>query len=83
MVKMCAYSSSKYALPYWKLLLRCCAQFPRIYLPIPESDQHNSNVSPKISFHVYQKFHVLPCMKDALLMKRYSANYVILPLTQK
>ena len=53
MTTMCAYPSSKYALPHWKFVLRCCAQFPCIYLQSPESDQHNSNVSPTISFHVY------------------------------
>ena len=53
MAKMCEYSSSKYALPHWKCVMRCCTQFPRIDLPSTYSDYHNSNVSPKIRFHVY------------------------------
>ena len=51
---MCAYLSSNYALPYWKCVLRCCVQCPRIDLPIPEPYQHNSNVNPTIRFHMYQ-----------------------------
>ena len=35
MAKMCAYPSSKYALPHWKYVLSCCAQCPRIDLPSP------------------------------------------------
>ena len=35
------------------------AQFPRIDLPSPESDQHNSNAIPTISFHIYQ--HISHC----------------------
>ena len=39
---------------HWKCVLRSFSLCPRIYLPSPESDQHISNVSPKIQFHVYQ-----------------------------
>ena len=35
-------------------MLQCCAKCPRIDIPIPESDHHNSNVRPKICFHVYK-----------------------------
>ena len=41
MATMCAYPSYNYALPYWKCVLCCCAQYPRIDLTNPESDQHN------------------------------------------
>ena len=51
--KMCAYLSSKYALPHWKCVMSCCAQYPSIDIPSPELDQHNSDVSPPIIFHVY------------------------------
>ena len=46
MATMCAYPSSKYALPHWKCMLRCCAQYTRIDLPSPKSYQHNLNVIP-------------------------------------
>ena len=32
MAKMCAYTSSKYALPHWKCVLIFCAKFPYIDL---------------------------------------------------
>ena len=31
--RMCAYPKSYHALPHWKFLLRCCADFPYINLP--------------------------------------------------
>ena len=54
MEKLWEYTSSSYALPHWKCVLCCCAQCPHIYLPSPESDHHNLNVSTIISFCVYQ-----------------------------
>ena len=54
MATMFAYPSSKYALPHWKGVLRCCAQCPLIDILSIESDQKNSNVIPPIHFHVYQ-----------------------------
>ena len=51
---MCEYSSSKYVLPHWKCVLQWCAQFQWIDITSPESDYHNSNVSPIIRFNVYQ-----------------------------
>ena len=53
MATMCAYKSSKYALPHWKCVLRCCAKCPCINLPSPEYDQKNSNIIPIIRFNVY------------------------------
>ena len=35
-----------------EIFLYCCAKFPRIDLPSPESYQHGSNVRPTIFFHV-------------------------------
>ena len=45
---ICAYPSSNYALPHWKCVFLCCVQCTHIYLPSPESDQPNSNISPTI-----------------------------------
>ena len=53
MAKICAYPPSQHTLPHWKCVLRCCVNFPSIYLPVPESDWHHSNTYPSISFHVY------------------------------
>ena len=52
---MCAYPTSKYALPHWKCVLSCCAQCPRVDLPTTESDDNNSNFISFIRFHVYQR----------------------------
>ena len=59
MEKMCAYPSSKYALPHFKYILRCYAQCPQIDLTIPESYQKNSNVILTIRFNVYK--HIAHC----------------------
>ena len=55
MSTMCTYPSSNYSVPHWKHFLRCFTLCPKIDLPIPESDQHNSHVSRAIYFHVYQQ----------------------------
>ena len=54
MSTVCAYESSKYALPHWKCVLRCCSQFTHIDIPITESYHKNSNVSPTKHFCEYQ-----------------------------
>ena len=59
MATMCAYPSSKYALPHYKCVMRCCAQCPWIYLPIPKTDHNSYNVSPTIRFHLYR--HISHC----------------------
>ena len=48
MSTMCAYPSSRYALPHWKFEMRCCAKLSCIYLPTPKSNQNIFHVSPKI-----------------------------------
>ena len=50
MARMCEYPSSKYTFPYWKCVLHCCVQCPRIDIPSPESDQKNSNIIQIINF---------------------------------
>ena len=52
---MCAYPSSKYALPHWKCVFNGCAKCSSSYLPIPESYHKNHHVSPTICFHAYQQ----------------------------
>ena len=53
MATQCAYKLSKYSLPHYKFLFRCCSRFLSIDLPSPELNQHNSNVSNTIRIHVY------------------------------
>ena len=50
---MCADPHSDRALPHWKCVLRCCVKCPSINLPDQETDDHYSNTSPSIRFHIY------------------------------
>ena len=51
--KMCAYSQSDHAVPHWKCVLRCCAQYPRIYITDQETNDKHPNPSPSTHFHIY------------------------------
>ena len=51
--KMCAYSQSDHALPYWKCVLQCCVKFPSINITEQEIDYQYPNPTPSISFHIY------------------------------
>ena len=55
-----AKSQSDNALPHWKCVLRCCAQFPSIHIPDQETDDNHPNPSPSIRFHIY---HQITCCK--------------------
>ena len=50
---MCADPHSDRVLPHWKCVLRCCVKCPSINLPDQETDDHYSNTSPSIRFHIY------------------------------
>ena len=50
---MCKYPQSDHALPHRKRVLRCCAKFPCINIPDQETDNHNSETTPSIRFHIY------------------------------
>ena len=47
------YPQYRHELPHWKYVLRCCANYPSIYLPSQESYMHHSNTSHTIHFRVY------------------------------
>ena len=51
--KMCAYNQSDHAIPHWKCVLLCCAECTCINLPDQETDNHNSEKTPSIRFHIY------------------------------
>ena len=53
MTTRCAYPLSQHALPQWKCVLLCCANFPSIDLQGKHSDRNHSNTYPSISFHIY------------------------------
>ena len=50
---MCDNSQSDHALPHWKCVLQCCAQYPSINITDQESDDKHPNPSPSILFHIY------------------------------
>ena len=45
-VTMCAYPQSDHALPHWKYVFRCCADFPCVNIPDQETDNQNSDTTP-------------------------------------
>ena len=50
---MCTYTNSNHAISNWKYVLRCCAEYPCINLPYQETDNHNSDTTASIRFHIY------------------------------
>ena len=58
MVKMCSYPLSQHSLPYWKCVLSCFEDIPRIDTPGQESDMHHSSLSPSIRLNIY---HLIAC----------------------
>ena len=50
---MCIYPQSAHALPHWKCVLWYCAKFPCINLLDQETDNHYSEITPSIRFHIY------------------------------
>ena len=62
------------------IFLHCCAQFPCIDPPSPESYQHNSHVSSEILFHVYQQISLCNVHAKRPFNEKNCVNYVIIPL---
>ena len=52
-VTICAYPQFDHALPHWKCVLRCCDNCSCINIPEQETDNHYSNITPSIRFHIY------------------------------
>ena len=50
---MCTYPHSDHALSHWKYVLRWCADCTCINLPNQETDNHYSETTPSIRFHIY------------------------------
>ena len=50
---MSAYPQSDHALPPCKCVLRCCSDCPCINIIDQETDNHNSDTTPSIRFHIY------------------------------
>ena len=50
---MCEYPQSDHALPQWKCVLWCCAEFPSINIPDKETDNQYSETTPSIRFQIY------------------------------
>ena len=50
---ICTYPQSYHTLPHWKCVLMYCADCPCINLTNQETDNHNSDTTPSIRFHIY------------------------------
>ena len=50
---MCKYSQSDHALPHWKFVLQCCAEFPHNHLTDQETNKKHEETTPSIRFHIY------------------------------
>ena len=50
---MCTYTHSGNAIPHWKCVLRCCANFPCINLPDQETTKKHDETTPSIRFQIY------------------------------
>ena len=48
--EMCTYPQSDHALPHGKLVLRCCAECPCIYLPDQETNKNMKKQHPQLGF---------------------------------
>ena len=52
MAKICDYPFPQHALLHQKYSLHCCADCPRISIPIQELDSNNQNTCPTMRFHL-------------------------------
>ena len=58
---MCAYTQSDNALPHCKCALWCCDDCTCINIPDQETDNHNSDTTTSIRFHIY---HIIARFTD-------------------
>ena len=47
---ICTYPQSEHALPHWKCVLRCCAEFPCINIPDQETTKNMTKQHPLLVF---------------------------------
>ena len=50
---MCTYHQYDHALPHWKYVFRCCAEFTHINIPDQETNKKHEETTPSIRFHIY------------------------------
>ena len=50
---MCTFTHLYNALPHWKCVLRCCADFPCINRTDQETNEKHEETTPSIRFHIY------------------------------
>ena len=62
---MSAYPQSDYAVPHWKFILRCCAEFPSINLPDEEKIKKMKKQHPQLGFTF------IPSLDIVLLMVEF------------
>ena len=66
---MCAYPKSDHELPHWKYVLRCCDNCPCINITDQETDNHYSDTTTPIWFHIY---HIIArCTAHGIIPLKY------------
>ena len=52
-VTICAYPQSGHALPHYKFPLQFCDKRPCINIPVQETDNQYTYITPSIQFHIH------------------------------
>ena len=63
------YPQSDHALPHWKCVLRCCADYPCINLTDLDKYNHNSDTTPSFRFHIYHA--IARCTAHGRILFKY------------
>ena len=61
---MCTYPRYDNALPYWKCVLRCCAECPCINLPDQEKNKKMNKQHPQLGFTFITSLDVVLLMVE-------------------
>ena len=72
---MCTYPQSEHALPHWKCVLRCCADYPFINIPDQETTKKHDETTPSNGFHIN---HIIGCYvtHGRILLKDKNICYI-------
>ena len=61
---MCTYPQSEHALPHWKCVYRCCAEFPCINIPDQETTKNMKKLHHQLGFTFITSSEVVLFMVD-------------------
>ena len=67
---ICTYTQSDHSLPHCKCVLVCYSDCPYINLPDQETDNHYSETTPSIRYHIY---HIIgSCTAYGIIILKYN-----------